>query len=65
MTTNRRSMTNWKCECCDPGCPEHKGQSECFNSAQRKPLRRIDMDDVTGTLMCEACADDAMSSGLF
>jgi hypothetical protein len=57
--------TNWKCECVDPGCPEHRGISECFNSALRKALRRIDMDDHTGTLMCEACAEDAMSSGLF
>jgi hypothetical protein len=57
--------TNWKCECTDPGCPAHPGEEDCFQPALRKPLRRVDMEDHTGTLMCETCADDAMQSGLF
>lgn len=57
--------TNWKCECADRECPEHRGTSECFNGALRKPLKRIDMEDHSGTLMCEACAEDAMQSGVF
>jgi len=28
-------------------------------------LYRVDMEDVTGTAFCEACADDAFASGLF
>jgi hypothetical protein len=59
-------VSNFKnpCECSDPGCPEHKGKEHC-NRAARTNLRRSDMDDETGTLMCAGCADDAMESGLF
>lgn len=53
-----------KCECTDPGCKAHKSGSKCDKRA-RLNLRRIDMEDRTGTCFCEACADDAFASGLF
>ena len=50
------------CECGDPGCPVCEGHC-------RKPARttvyRSDMEDETGTPMCEGCAADCMDSGLF
>lgn len=52
------------CECADKGCPVHKGTSKCTNKATTN-LRRVDMDDVSGTMFCEACAEDALESGLF
>lgn len=52
------------CQCTDPGCPVHKGKSECSHKAV-SVLRRVDMEDKTGTPMCRACADDALESGLF
>lgn len=53
-----------KCECTDPGCPVHKGKSDCRNYA-RTIVYRVDMNDETGTAMCNRCADDAMDSGVF
>lgn len=53
-----------KCECTDAGCPEHKGVSDCRTTATMI-LYRVDMIDVTGTAMCDNCAEDAMSTGLF
>jgi hypothetical protein len=52
------------CECSDPGCPEHKGDSECIHPGL-SVLYRIDMLDYTGTLFCEKCGQDAIGSGLF
>ncbi len=52
------------CECGDPGCPVHKGEQVCNLNATTQ-LFRIDMEDQTGTLMCDRCADDASESGLF
>lgn len=52
------------CECSDSGCKAHKGTSAC-ESIGTTILYRVDMDDLTGTLFCESCADDAMESGLF
>ena len=52
------------CECADPGCPIHRGVSHCGESAV-VTLKRIDMEDRAGTMMCRACADDALESGLF
>ena len=50
------------CECGDPGCPVCQGRC-------RKPARttvyRSDMEDETGTPMCEGCAADCMDSGVF
>ena len=55
---------DYTCECSDPGCQAHKGKSACRRTGF-DILYRIDMDDETGTVMCEACADDAFSSGMF
>ena len=52
------------CECADPQCPAHKGTSKCANKANTV-LYRVDMEDASGTLMCDDCADDATQSGLF
>jgi hypothetical protein len=63
----RREMntkTEDKCKCSDPGCPVHKGESQCDNRAIAI-LYRIDMEDQSGTLMCETCAGDALESGVF
>lgn len=51
-----------RCECTDPGCPVCKGK--CRRDAEMT-LYRCDMDDETGTDFCEACASDALESGLF
>ena len=51
-----------KCECVDPSCPNCKG--DCSEKPARL-LFRIDMEDHSGTLMCDECADDAFDSGLF
>jgi hypothetical protein len=51
-----------RCECSDPGCPV------CHGKCRRKvyvTLYRVDMEDVTGTDMCQGCADDAMDAGVF
>lgn len=55
-----------RCECSDPGCAiaiDHGGK-QCTHLAATI-LYRVDMEDVTGTALCESCADDAMESGLF
>lgn len=52
-------MTN--CECADPHC-ECRGK--CIVIAEFV-VRRIDMDDATGTPMCAHCTSDALDSGLF
>ena len=52
------------CQCSDLGCPTHSGKSTCTNHGTTT-LYRVDTTDETGTLMCEACASDAFSSGLF
>jgi hypothetical protein len=51
-----------RCECSDPGCPHCHGK--CDKRATTN-LRRIDMVDETGTMMCHACASDALDSGVF
>lgn len=56
-------MTNC-CMCADKGCPEHPGRDECVLVATTT-LFRVDMEDETGTPMCDPCADDALGSGLF
>jgi len=53
-----------KCECSDPGCPAHNGVSSCEAMA-KITLYRVDMEDRTGTAMCDDCADDAFASGVF
>lgn len=61
---NRQLGVGGKCECGDHGCPVHKSHSRCPNRASTI-LYRSDMDDQTGTAMCDKCADDAMESGVF
>jgi hypothetical protein len=58
------SAKHARCECADPGCPVHKG-TDCGIVARLVTVRRSDMDDVTGTRMCPACAEDALESGVF
>jgi hypothetical protein len=53
-----------KCECADSNCPVHSGSNVCLN-APTTILFRIDMDDETGTAMCDGCTDDALNSGMF
>jgi len=50
------------CQDADPECPVCHGH--CQNPATTT-LYRVDMEDATGTPMCEACANDAMESGVF
>lgn len=58
--------TTMRCECSDSGCPAHKGAATCKVEAPAMAvLYRVDMEDQTGTVMCDACTDDAMESGLF
>jgi hypothetical protein len=52
-----------QCECADAGCLAHEGLG-CHELATTI-LYRVDMDDLSGTAFCEACAEDAMESGLF
>lgn len=52
------------CECSDRLCPAHKGSENCVERAI-VILYRIDMEDNTGTAFCEACASDALDTGLF
>lgn len=60
------------CECSDPKYPVHtddSSRSTCKASECQQvgtsTLYRVDMEDKTGTVMCEGCADDAMESGVF
>ncbi len=50
------------CECSDPGCPVCKGK--CQDKAVTT-VYRIDMEDYTGTDMCDGCAGDCLESGVF
>lgn len=59
-----RELCRNKCECTDMGCPVHLNTRDCRNVAGTI-LYRIDMEDITGTAMCEGCAEDAQLTGLF
>lgn len=50
------------CECSDPGCPVCHG--ECSNPGTAKVFRS-DMEDETGMVTCEGCAEDCLASGVF
>jgi hypothetical protein len=50
------------CECSDPGCPVCSG--DCSNVGTALVFR-IDMEDETGTVVCDGCSDDCLESGLF
>lgn len=51
-----------RCACSDPGCPVCHGH--CHKPGKHL-VYRSDMEDETGTLMCDGCMEDAMNSGLF
>jgi hypothetical protein len=50
------------CEDSDTGC--HHCAGRCTRSASVILYRR-DMEDATGSLFCDPCAEDAMESGCF
>ncbi len=53
------------CECSDPMCPGGHLDQGCTTQAMYV-VRRIDMDDgETRFVMCYACANDALDSGIF
>lgn len=54
-------MQRTNCECADSGCP---CEGRC-DSRATETVFRIDMEDETGTAMCESCANDAHMTGLF
>ena len=66
--TKRVKAIMLRCECADKRCPVHPGSDCLFSTYQRnriRTLRRVDMEDRTGTRFCIPCADDASESGLF
>ncbi len=54
-------MKKAMCQCADPGCT---CEGQCEENAEYL-LTRVDMDDVSGTLMCDECSTDAVDTGLF
>lgn len=52
------------CDCTDRGCTQHRGFAWC-NTLASEIVYRVDMEDLTGTLICSACARDAYETGLF
>jgi hypothetical protein len=61
---DKTSKPKRTCQCTDPGCPVHPGTSRCVRPS-RRTVFRIDMEDRTGTPMCQRCSEDAMDSGVF
>lgn len=61
-TKFERCEMKTNCQCSDPLCPVCHGK--CTTRATTV-VQRIDMEDRTGTPVCEKCADDCMESGLF
>ena len=59
-----RIKDNVACECNDPGCNGHLRASVCRENAT-EILYRVDMEDASGTAMCNLCAIDAFESGVF
>src|SRR5215831_10164032 len=59
-----RTPRRTRCECSDPGCPVKHGSKDCGKRTAGK-VYRVDMEDRTGTAMCNACLEDAMDSGVF
>jgi hypothetical protein len=52
-----------ECQCVDRGCLQHL-EFICEKEATTT-VHRTDVDDKTGTPMCEGCATDAVNSGVF
>lgn len=57
-------MSTRTCQCFDTACNVNHGAVGC-EIAPAFALYRVDMEDRTGTAMCEHCAEDAVESGLF
>ena len=53
-----------KCECHDKGCRHHLGAT-CSEPEAFIVVFRIDMQDASGTAMCEICSEDALETGVF
>lgn len=56
-----------QCECYDAAChyDTRENPARCSAISRLRTLYRVDMDDTTGTRMCETCGADALESGLF
>jgi hypothetical protein len=52
------------CECKDSDCPVHAPYPICLLGSRYR-VYHTDMEDETGTAMCELCAADACDSGFF
>lgn len=52
------------CECVDANCAAHPGVASC-DALGLIILRRVDVPDHAGTLMCAECRDRALDSGRF
>ena len=53
-----------QCQCSNPECPVHSGINKCANEATTC-LYHMDMQEESGTMMCEGCASHAFDEGLF
>ena len=64
-------LTDYQCECADPGCPccagtHRNAREEWTNHAiATMHLFRIDMEDESGVYFCDYCGEDALDSGVF
>lgn len=69
MTTFSGIPGDSQCECADKECPKHLIDSEkrtsICQSIATTILYRTDMEDNTGTAMCDECSEDAIDSGVF
>ncbi len=52
------------CECDDPGCAAHPGVAKC-DALGLIILRRVEVPDGAGTLLCAGCRDVALDSRRF
>jgi hypothetical protein len=61
-------MTN-RCQCKDSLCPTHIGYNYCdlepTITVYQSDIPISDMDDLSGTEMCDSCGNTALISGLF
>lgn len=54
-----------KCECSDPGCKAHEGNSDCSKRGLVKVARYDYETNGDHFRFCDECADDALESGVF